>query len=189
MTEVDVPSEFWGLWRRHSVALDGAPAIEPALVFWCQAPRLFMDMRWCIDPVEANGLGLSVDRMMAGFTTYEEAGFMTWHHDVDSLIGAGSDRSAVRVTGDELIEEGSIPTPDGPPLAFVEVWRRVCSDTPVITQNSTDSGQVFTASIGPWLMELTVPEGRASLTCRSDTDSDSEVSWSLGGSFAAAGGN
>jgi hypothetical protein len=189
MTEVDVPAAFWGLWRRHTIAFDGAPAEEPALVFWCQAPRQFMDLRWRIGPPEANEPGFSADRLMAGYTTYEDSGFMTWHHDIDSLSGEGADRSAVRVVGDELTEEGEIAQSDGVEArTFVEIWRRVDGHVPTISTHSTNDGQQFIGEVGGWHMEISLPvepsePAWAQLKC------GTEVSWTLGGTFAEFAGH
>jgi hypothetical protein len=185
MTGIDVPKKFWGLWRRFSVALDGGPPVEPALVFWCQAPRLFMDLRWHIDPQPGDQFGLSIDRYMAGYSIYEDTGFMTWHHMIDSLSGAGSDRSAVEVSGDELVERGEFDDATGTTgRTFIEVWRRVESEIPKMTHQTTDVGQTCTAQAGCWQMTIVQPDDPAE-PARSELICTNGVSWNLGGTFAA----
>jgi hypothetical protein len=183
----DVPTEYRGLWRRQSVALGGAPASEPALALWWQGPSMFMDIRWRLDTDCDDGDGLSVDRVMAGYTTFEADGFMTWHHEIDSYSGEGADRSAVSLDGDRLIEVGELEaSPEDQSRPFVEVWRRQGPEEAEVTRRTTDDAQLMFALAGRWSLHLSWPfrvgsAGSALLECASaDT-------WTLSRSFVTVG--
>ena len=157
---VEVPPEFRGIWRRSSVRYGTDRPTEPALTLWWQAPHRFIDVRWRFDSSSPEVDGLSLDRVMAGHTTYEEAGFLTWHHDIDSFSGAGADRSAVHWEGEDLIEVGELgPAPDGAPAEFTEVWRRMVSEQPDISDQHTGESRLLSGRVGSWTVEVAVPAG------------------------------
>jgi hypothetical protein len=148
-----------------------------------------MDLRWRIGPPEADEPGLSADRVMAGYTTYEDSGFMTWHHDIDSFSGQGADRSAVRVVGDELTEEGEIGQRDGTDArTFVEIWRRVDGHVPKISTHSTNDGLQVMGEVGGWRMEISLPAEPAEPAWAQLTYG-TDVTWTLGGTFAEFAGD
>jgi hypothetical protein len=185
-----LPVEFQGLWRRWSVSVGADTVAEPALVLWWQAARAFMDIRWRFDAPTGHADGLSEDRVMAGYTTYEpvsaDGGFLTWHHDVDSLAGAGADRSAVHWDGDDLVEVGAVPVDaDGPPVTFTEVWHRVGPELPEIGDRVSSGWRVMTARAERWRLELTIPSdpvesAALQLQCRNS------ARWSLEATFPPA---
>ena len=183
-----VPPEFQGIWRRSSVRYGTDPPAEPALTLWWQAPALFIDLRWRFDAAPPRPDGLSLDRVMAGHTTHEPTGFLTWHHQLDTFAGDGADRSAVHLRGDELVEEGDLtPGPDGAPSTFTEVWRRVVANPPVITDQRVGDTRVLAGRVGAWSVGVTVPDdpdGAATvvLECRG------RAHWRLEGSFPTPGG-
>lgn len=182
----DLPARFHGLWRRRSIALDGGAPAEPALVLWWQGPEQFVDVRWRLDePSGGDPAGLSVDRLMAGVTTYDPAGFLTWHHDLDSHAGTGADRSAVRWRGDDLVEDGRLP--GDPEQRFEEVWCRVGADVPEVTGGTEDGAEVRTARAGRWSVTVRMPAGgaapgRVRLECRNPVSG-----WVAEGDLAVVG--
>jgi len=190
MTDSALPVEFQGLWRRWSVSLGTEPRTEPALVLWWQAPRAFMDIRWRFASPDGHLDGLSEDRVTAGHTTYEpvsaDGGYLTWHHDIDSLSGSGADRAAVHWEGDDLVEVGTVAVdPDGAPVTFTEVWRRVGPELPQIGDHVAPGWRVLTAHAERWRLELTIPSdpvesAALQLQCRN------RAHWSLEATFPPA---
>lgn len=178
-----VPAEFRGLWRRRSVAIDGAVAEEPALALWWQSTELFIDVRWGLDGPSGDGDTLSVDRVMTGSTAYEPSGFLTWHHQTDSVAGDGADRSAVHFDGADLVEVGRLDGgPGTEPRDFVEIWRRVDGEDPEVRIVDTGGVRVCAARAGGWTVDARVPhDGAQSTAVR--IEYQGSAAWVLQGEF------
>lgn len=166
MTAPDrMPPEYCGIWRRSSVRYGTGTPTEPALTLWWQAPQLFIDVRWRFDDATPQPDGLSLDRVMAGHTTFEPAGYLTWHHDLDTFSGDGADRSAVHFDGDDLVEVGELgPGPDGTPAEFTEVWRTMVTEVPTITDERSGDARLLIGRTAGWSIAVTVPDDRSSAT-------------------------
>lgn len=110
-----IPPEFWGAWRRVSIALGDDPPHEPASVDWLQGPSAFADLRLPDAPGE-------LPLCFAGITTWASPS-LTWHHDLDLGTEIGADTGVVEWCGDDLVERGVFVIL-GESTPYVEVWRR-----------------------------------------------------------------
>ena len=109
------PARFTGTWWRTSIAIDGAPPVEPARVVWVQAGDVFADLRL---PRVPGGRPSS----FAGSTSWHEP-HLRWLHEIDLDATDTDDVGAMCVVGDDLVETGSTVL-EGRRLAYVERWRR-----------------------------------------------------------------
>ncbi|MEA2825941.1 MAG: hypothetical protein QOG43_380 [Actinomycetota bacterium] len=111
-----------------SLALDGGEAHEPADALWLQAPLHFADLRTDL----TTG---AVHSCFAGTTAWF-APVLRWTHEIDldpRPRGVADDVGQVSWDGDDLLERGvfAFPGTDGP-VPYVERWRRLAGDRPVV---------------------------------------------------------
>jgi hypothetical protein len=127
-----IPPEFWGAWRRVSIALGGGPPHEPARVDWLQGPSAFADLRLPIDATDE-------PLCFAGTTTFSPTR-LTWHHDLDLGTEIGADTGVVSWRDGDLVEEG-VFTIAGRETPYVEVWRRTApADEGIALRRRGDDG-------------------------------------------------
>jgi hypothetical protein len=98
--------DIQGAWRRDGRTLDGGPWAEVSDVLWVQAGRHFCDLRaLSTETVPAHMLDLP--QAFSG-TVKVHAGFISFHHDLDSLDRDPShpDEGTVHRLGDAMFERG-----------------------------------------------------------------------------------
>jgi hypothetical protein len=106
-----------GVWRRRSIAVDGADHEEHARVLWLQAAAGFADVRV---PLDASGRA----EAFAG-TTEWRAPRLIWDHSIDWRGGfAGYDCGEIEWCGDALVERGTFGG-RGDLHSYEEVWHRI----------------------------------------------------------------
>lgn len=100
------PSWLSGAWVRRGIRGQTGPFSEPSLVVWVQAGEMFADIRIAAGPLPGGPPGeLSRTRAFSGRVNWtgEEA---SWHHDLDTMPAARTDRARLRLKGSLLMEAG-----------------------------------------------------------------------------------
>lgn len=105
-----------GVWRRHGLALDDAPAVEDSCVVWLQAGPYFADMRTPLADSSAPATAFCGRSMWA-------APVMTFHRDLDLAVPPRADSGHLRFADGQLIEDGTF-TRDGRTIRYREFWTR-----------------------------------------------------------------
>jgi len=112
-----LPEQFFGAWRRRSIAFDGGEPTEPARVLWLQAGDSFADLR----------VPIASDAQVEAFagTTACDPPRLTWTHTVDwHGAFAGFDCGEIAWRDGLMIERGECEL-DGRPSVYEEVWERI----------------------------------------------------------------
>jgi hypothetical protein len=112
-----LPEQFFGAWRRRSIAFDGGEPGESARVLWLQAGDAFADLRV---PIAGNARV----EAFAGTTAWDPPR-LTWTHTVDwHGAFAGFDCGEIAWRDGLMIERGECEI-DGRVAAYEEVWERI----------------------------------------------------------------
>jgi hypothetical protein len=144
-----IPVEMTGGWVRNGIAVDGAAATEPALVWWLQAPSKHADLRVPHDG--SDGL-----MCFAGTTTWSEPS-LTWVPEIELDASAFEDTGVCTWDGEDLMESGSFA--DGSrEVSYVERWQRLPGSDGEQLALSTSGGRLVRT--GDYA--LTVLDARAS---------------------------
>lgn len=128
-----LPRPFWGLWRRNALEIPGAAHDRTTRVFYCQTPRLFIDVRVpAARPVMVKRNALAdlarpERRALArqvGFAGYTEkrGDRLIWHHRFDYQLlpdpAAVADEGRIALNGCRMTEWG-VHRP------YTEQWERI----------------------------------------------------------------
>lgn len=131
-----IPPDFTGGWVRNGIALDGAPPVEDALVWWLQAPTRHGDLRL------ARGNG-DVQLCFAGVTTWADPA-LTWAHHIELDPSDGADVGTVQWDGGDLLETGCFIV-DGRAVSYVERWQRLPGSRAPLHAFSSPTGRIVRA--------------------------------------------
>jgi hypothetical protein len=122
-----------GGWVRNGIAVDGAPATEPALVWWLQAPSKHADLRVPLDGEQ----GLMC---FAGTTSWSDPS-LTWTPELELDPSAFEDVGVISWDGPDLMEAGSF-TDGSREVGYVERWQRLPGSDGALLALRTGNGRL-----------------------------------------------